>query len=65
MTDSPPALSEDNLFTAARRVLRNIRADESGGGLVSRETLMASEALAKRLESEERRIRAEWEKRNV
>ena len=63
MTDEPPALSEDSLFTAARRVLRNIRADEAGGGLMSRETVMAAEALARHVEVAEQRIRAEWEKR--
>ena len=63
MTDVPPTLSEDSLFTAARRVLRNIRADEAGGGLMSRETVMAAEALARHVEVAERRIRAEWEKR--
>jgi hypothetical protein len=30
---------------------------------MSRETVMAAEALARHVEVEERRIRAEWEKR--
>ncbi len=55
----PVALTEDNLFTAARRVLRNIRADDAAGGLMSIETIKASEILARHLETEERRIRAE------
>ncbi len=56
---APASLSEDNLFTAARRVLRNIRVDDAAGGLMSIETIKASEILARHLETEERRIRAE------
>ena len=62
--DVAPALSEDNLFTAARRVLRNIRADEAGGGLTSRDTIIAAELLSRHIDREEKRIKEEWERQN-
>jgi hypothetical protein len=42
------------------RVGRAIRADEAGGGLTSRDTIIAAEALAKHIDREEKRIKAEW-----
>ncbi len=57
MSDVAPALHEDNLFTAARRVLRNIRADDAQGGLMSVETVKASEWLSRKLDEEERAIK--------
>lgn len=60
----PPELSEDNLFTAARRVMCNVRADEeNSGGLLSRETIKSNEILARHLESEEKRIRERHKQR--
>ena len=41
------ALDGDNLFTAARRIVRFIRGDdEHHGGLLSRDTIQANETLA-------------------
>ena len=53
--------SEDNLFTAARRVLRSIRSDDASGGLLSLDTIKANEHLALWIENEERKIK---ERRN-
>lgn len=42
---------EETLYTAARRVLRNIRSDDSAhGGLISIDTLRSAETLAKQLD---------------
>lgn len=58
MAEPPPELSEDSLFTAARRLVRNVRVDDaSGGGLLSVETIKANEIVARHLEAEEREIR--------
>ena len=66
MPDVPPELSADNLFTAARRVVRNIRADdENSGGLLSRATVQANEFLARHIESEEKRIRERHNERRA
>lgn len=51
-------LSEDNLLTAARRVVRFIMVDDqSGGGLLSKETLIACNYLSRHVESETKRIK--------
>lgn len=58
MSDEPQsALSADNIFTAARRLIRNVRADDSGGGFLSTKTLIALETLARHCEKFERMIK--------
>ena len=62
----PKELSDDSLFTAARRVRNSIRVDEAQGGLLSLDTIKANEHLTKWLEAEEKRLRdAEKEKEGV
>jgi hypothetical protein len=56
MSDS--AFNDDNLFTAARRVRNSIRADDSQGGLMSTDTVRASEHLTKLLDRVERQIKS-------
>jgi hypothetical protein len=49
-------MSEETLITAARRIVRFIRADDSThGGLLSLDTIRAAETLAMQVETEERR----------
>jgi len=50
-------LSEDNLFTSARRVVRFVSVDDSGGGLLSLDTIKAVDHLRKMVDAEERRIK--------
>lgn len=59
MSDEPKsALSEDNLFTAARRVMQSVRVDdERDGGMLSRNTLKANEALARHIRDFEKAIK--------
>lgn len=46
-------MSEETLFTAARRVVRFFRIDETrGGGLISTETVRAIDTLQKMLDRE-------------
>ena len=53
-------MSEETLYTAARRIVRFIRVDdERNGGLLSTETIQANETLARMVEDEERRLKAE------
>ena len=61
MLPVPPELSADNLFTAARRLARSIRIDEEHGGLLSTETVKASEHLQRHLRAEEQRIKEEYD----
>lgn len=62
MTDVPVALSEDNLLTAARRLVRFVRVDDAGGGLLSNQTVQAADMLWRHCEAETRRLRREAEK---
>ena len=49
----------DNLFTAARRVVRFVRVDdEHSGGLLSQKTVEANDTLARHVEAEEKRLKA-------
>ena len=49
---------EETLFTAARRVVRNIRIDdERHGGLLSRDTINSNEILARYVEDEEFKLK--------
>jgi hypothetical protein len=49
-------MSEETLVSAARRIVRFIRADDSThGGLLSLDTIRAAETLAMQVEIEERR----------
>jgi hypothetical protein len=49
-------MSEETLITAARRIVRFIRADDSThGGLLSLDTIRAAETLAMQVETEKRR----------
>ena len=51
-------LDGDNLFTAARRIIRFIRGDdERHGGLLSKDTVQANELLAKHVDQMERVIK--------
>ena len=53
-------MSEETLYTAARRIVRFIRVDdEINGGLLSTETIQANETLARMVEDEDRRLKAE------
>jgi hypothetical protein len=57
-------MSEETLFTAARRLVRFIRVDdERDGGLLSKETIIANETLARMVEKEERRLKDELKNR--
>ena len=51
-------MTEETLFTAARRVVRFVRIDESHGGSLSIETLKTVETLDKELSREEQRLKA-------
>lgn len=52
------SLEEDNLLTAARRIVRFIMVDDqSGGGLLSKETLIACNTLARHVEMETRKTK--------
>jgi len=49
-------MGEETLVSAARRIVRFIRADDSThGGLLSLDTIRAAETLAMQVEIEERR----------
>jgi hypothetical protein len=51
-------MSEETLITAARRIVRFIRADDSThGGLLSLDTIRAAETLAMQVEIEEGRVK--------
>ena len=55
-------MSEETLFTAARRVVRFLRGDDHAhGGLLSRDTIQANEILAIQVEREERRTQRRQE----
>lgn len=56
-------MSEETLFTAARRMMRFVRIDESHGGLLSEQTIIANETLARMVEKEERRQKDELKDR--
>jgi hypothetical protein len=59
MSDDRNPLTEDNLFTAARRLVRFVRVDDQHiGGLLSNETVAAADILDKRVQAEEKRIKA-------
>lgn len=53
-------MSEETLFTAARRAIRMFNIDQHHGGLVSVETLAAMQTLE--IEVERERLRAEANK---
>lgn len=56
---STDPLSDDNLLTAARRLVRFIRVDDQhDGGLLSRQTIQANEMLSRHVEAEEKRLKA-------
>lgn len=58
MEPAPLTLDGDNILTAARRVIRFIRIDdEKDGGLLSRQTIMANEGLARHVDTLERQIK--------
>lgn len=51
-------MSEETLHTAARRVMRNLRIDETkGGGMLSIETLHSMSTLDIQIEKENERMR--------
>jgi translation initiation factor 2B subunit (eIF-2B alpha/beta/delta family) len=53
-------MSEETLFTAARRISRFIRVDdERHGGLLSQDTIQANETLIREIDREEKRLKAE------
>lgn len=53
-------MSEETLFTAARRIVRFIRIDDSkNGGLLDLETIKACETLARMVEIEDARQKAQ------
>jgi hypothetical protein len=55
----PAALSEDNLLTAARRLVRFVRIDDAGGGFLSNQTIMAADMLWRHVEAETKRLKQE------
>jgi hypothetical protein len=49
---------EETLLTAAKRIVRFIRVDdEHDGGLLSQQTIIANETLARMIEREETRLK--------
>jgi hypothetical protein len=50
---------EEDLFTAARRLLRNVNVDSQGGGLLSIDTEKAATMLQIQVDKEDKRRRAE------
>jgi hypothetical protein len=49
-------MAEETLFTAARRVVRDVRIDdERHGGLISRTTIQSLDTLAMQIRMEEQR----------
>jgi len=62
--DETPAPSSsprpETLLTAAKRVIRFIRVDDQhDGGLLSRQTIVANETLAREVDREEKRVARE------
>ena len=50
---------KENLFTAARRLVRNVNVDSQGGGLLSLETEKASALLQIQIDVEDKRRKHE------
>lgn len=58
MEAKPDPLAEDNLLTAARRVVRFVRVDDQAhGGLLSQDTIQANEHLAKHVMLTEKAVK--------
>jgi len=58
MESAQVEVREETLLTAAKRIVRFIRADdEHDGGLLSQDTIAANETLAKMIENEEKKAK--------
>lgn len=65
VSDSPLILSEDNILTAARRLVQAVRVDDAKGGFLSNKTVQAADWLWRHVEAETRRIKQEAEKKGT